>query len=226
MFIGHFALGYAAKRWVPRLSLAVLFGAAVFADLLWPVLVALGIEQVRIVPGVTAFTPLEFISYPYSHSLLTLLIWGALLGAIAMRAVDDSHAFVVVLALVVSHWALDFITHIPDMPLYPGGPKFGLGLWNSVAGTMAVEAAMFAAGVWIYTRVTHPRDRIGRWAFVSITAFLAIGFLANADAPPPPSVTALWVMALALSAVTLGVAWWADKHRVAERAEGRRNRAE
>ena len=83
-----------------------------------------------------------------------------------MRAVDDSHAFVVVLALVVSHWVLDFITHTPDMPLYPGGPKFGLGLWNSIAGTMAIEAAMFAAGVWIYTQVTRPRDRIGRWAFV------------------------------------------------------------
>jgi len=216
MFIGHFALGYAAKRWAPRLSLAVLFGAAVFADVLWPLLVAAGIEQVRIVPGITALTPLEFISYPYSHSLLTLLLWGALLGWIAMRAVDESRAFVVVLALVVSHWVLDFITHIPDMPLYPGGPKFGLGLWNSIPATMAVEAAMFAAGVWIYTRVTRPRDAIGRWTFVGITAFLAIGFLANVTAPPPPSITALWLMALVLSALTLWLAWWADKHRTSQ----------
>jgi LexA-binding, inner membrane-associated putative hydrolase len=211
VFIGHFALGYAAKRWAPRLSLAVLFAAAVFADVLWPVLVALGIEQVRIVPGFTAFTPLEFISYPYSHSLLTLLLWGAVFGLACAR--DNARAFLVVLGLVVSHWVLDFITHVPDMPLYPGGPKFGLGLWNSISATLAVEALMFAAGVWIYTRVTRSRDAIGRWAFVGITAFLAIGFVANVNAPPPPSITALWVVALALSALTLSLAWWADKHR-------------
>src|SRR5688572_26032769 len=158
MFIGHFALGYAAKRSVPRLSLAVLFAAALFADLLWPVLVALGIEHVRIVPGITASTPLEFISYPYSHSLLTLALLGALFGWIATRvaapaasqAPDTSRIFVIVTGLVISHWALDVVTHIPDLPLYPGGPKFGLGLWNSVPGTIAVETLLFALGVWIY----------------------------------------------------------------------------
>src|SRR5688572_772789 len=125
MFIGHFALGYAAKRSVPQLSLAVLFAAALFADLVWPVLVALGIEHVRIVPGITAATPLEFISYPYSHSLVALVLWGGLLGwlcryAFAEASADGSRVFLVVLALVVSHWLLDFVTHIPDLPLYPG----------------------------------------------------------------------------------------------------------
>jgi LexA-binding, inner membrane-associated putative hydrolase len=211
MFIGHFALGYAAKRWAPRLSLAVLFAAAVFADLVWPVLVAVGIEHVRIVPGFTAFTPLEFISYPYSHSLVALALWGVVFGLACAR--NDARCLVVLLALVVSHWVLDAITHVPDLPLYPGGPKFGLGLWNSIPATVAVEATMFAAGVWIYTRVTRPRDRIGRWALVGITAFLAIGFVANVNAPPPPSITALWMMALALSALTFLLAWWADRHR-------------
>ncbi len=211
MFIGHFALGYAAKRWAPRLSLAVLFAAAVFADLVWPVLVAVGIEHVRIVPGFTAFTPLEFISYPYSHSLVALALWGVVFGLACAR--NDARGVLVLLALVVSHWVLDAITHAPDMPLYPGGPKFGLGLWNSIPATVAVEAVMFAAGVWIYTRVTRPRDRIGRWALAGITAFLAIGFVANVNAPPPPSITALWVTALALSALTFSLAWWADKHR-------------
>ena len=93
MFIGHFALGYAAKRWAPSLSLAALFAAALFADLLWPVLVALGIEQVRIAPGITASTPLEFISYPYSHSLLTLTLFGAAFGwAVRLRAPRDAAA--------------------------------------------------------------------------------------------------------------------------------------
>jgi hypothetical protein len=212
MFIGHFAVGYAAKRWAPSLSLAVLFAAAIFADLLWPVLVALGIEHVRIAPGITASTPLEFISYPYSHSLLTLALFGALLGWI-VAALARRPLVVIVLALVVSHWVLDAVTHIPDMPLYPGGPKFGLGLWNSVPGTLVVETVMFGLGVWIYAVATSPRDAIGTWAFAGLTAFLFIGFIVNANGTPPPSVTALWIMALALGALTIWLAWWADHHR-------------
>ncbi len=217
MFIGHFALGYAAKRWAPHLSLAVLFAAAQLADFLWPLFVATRLEQVRIVPGITAFTPLDFVSYPYSHSLVMLLLCGALFAWICTRrAVDKRRAFIVVLALVVSHWVLDVVTHIPDMPLYPGGPKVGLGLWNSVVGTLAVEAVMFAAGVWIYTRATRPRDRVGRWALFGITAFLLAGFVANAVSPPPPSVTMLWISVLALGALTLAIAHWADSHRAIE----------
>src|SRR5262245_54709012 len=117
MFIGHFALGFAAKRAAPGVPLPVLFIAAQFADILWPILVAVGVEVVRIDPGNTAMSPLEFVSYPYSHSLLLLLVWGALLGFTHRKA------FWVLMGLVVSHWLLDFATHRPDMPLYPGGVK-------------------------------------------------------------------------------------------------------
>jgi len=213
MFIGHFALGYAAKRWVPQLSLATLFAAALFADLLWPVLVATGIEHVRIVPGATASTPLEFISYPYSHALTSLILWGVVSGWLVARPYHRARIFIVILALVVSHWLLDFITHIPDMPLYPGGPRYGLGLWNSVIGTALVESVMFAAGVAIYARATRPRDGVGRWAFAGLTTFLLVGFIVNASASPPPSVRALWMMAIVLGALTLALAWWADSHR-------------
>jgi hypothetical protein len=216
MFIGHFAVGYAAKRWAPQLSLATLFAAALFADLLWPVLVAAGIERVRIAPGTTASTPLEFISYPYSHALTSLLLWGTAFGWLCARRYRHTRLFVIVLALVVSHWGLDVVTHIPDVPLYPGGPRYGLGLWNSVAGTFLVEIVMFAIGVAIYTRATNARDGIGKWAFIGLTAFLLVGFIVNAGASdsPPPSVTALWMMAIALGAVTLVLAWWSDAHRV------------
>ena len=228
MFIGHFALGYAAKRWVPHVSLGVLFGAAQFADLVWPVLVALGVERVRIVPGITASTPLEFISYPYSHSLVALMLWGALLGwlcrstfaptspiaLVDKRSAPHAPIALIIAGLVVSHWVLDFVTHIPDLPLYPGGAKYGLGLWNSVAGTFVVESVMFAIGVTMYARATRATDAIGKWAFFGVTAFLFVGFLANAGGTPPPSVTALWVVALALGALTLALAWWADKHRI------------
>src|SRR5881392_3878826 len=132
MFVGHFALGFAAKRVTPGVSLAMLFGAAQLADLMWPAFLLAGVEQVRIDPGNTAMTPLDFVSYPYSHSLAALLVWGIAIGAV-YRAVAGGRRTVWVLGtLVVSHWLLDYVTHRPDMPLYPGSAKYGLELWRSI----------------------------------------------------------------------------------------------
>jgi hypothetical protein len=213
MFIGHFALGYAAKRATPRVSLAMLFAAAQFADILWPVLVAVGIEQVRIDPGNTAVTPLDFVSYPYSHSLLMLVIWGVVIGVLYRAIAGGRRTFVTICLLVISHWVLDFVTHRPDVPLYPGGPKVGLGLWNSVAATVAVEVAMFAVGVWLYFSGTRARDRIGRWAAISLAALLLILYAANLAGPPPPSVRAIYLSAMAGFVLLLAWSWWSDRHR-------------
>ena len=147
MFVGHFALGFAAKRATPKLSLALLFLACQLADILWPVFVAAGIETVRIVPGTTAFTPLDFVSYPYSHSLVALLLWGAVLGSACWLTGTKGRASVLVAGLVISHWVLDFVSHRPDMPIYPGSALWGLGLWNSVPATLIVELLLFGAGV-------------------------------------------------------------------------------
>jgi len=216
MFIGHFALGFAAKPAVPRVSLAVLILAALFADVLWPILVLAGVEQVRIDPGNTAFTPLEFVSYPWSHSLLLLAVWGVCLGA-AYRIIFGGRRTVVVLALlVISHWVLDWITHAPDMPLYPGGPKEGLSLWNSIPLTMVVETLMFAAGLYVYTRTTRAKDAIGRWGFVSLGVTLAaIYFVDGLFGAPPPTILALCVVGVAASVVFTAWAWWTDRHREA-----------
>jgi hypothetical protein len=211
MFIGHFALGLAAKRAAPGVSLGLLFLAAQFADTLWPLLVAAGLEHVRIDPGNTAFTPLDFVSYPYSHSLVMLVVWGALLGWISRHT--DRRAFGVIAALVVSHWFLDFVTHRPDMPLYPGGAKFGLGLWNSIPLTMLVEVPMFAAGVWIYLGATRARDAIGRWGLAALAVLLLLIYLANPASPPPPSVSAVSILAIAGTVLFTAWAWWADRHR-------------
>jgi len=215
MFIGHFALGFAAKRAAPRLSLAALFAAAQLADVIWPFLLAAGVEQVRIQPGITAFTPLDFISYPYSHSLLALVLWGLLFGGACAVVVRDRRVMLVVAALVVSHWVLDWITHRPDMPLYPGGPNAGLGLWNSIPGTIAVEVAMFAVGVWMYAQATRPRDAIGRRAFAAFVGFLLAAYFGSMG-PPPPGIAAIVVAAIAGAAVILVWAWWFDRHRVPE----------
>ena len=212
MFVGHFAVAFAAKRITPRASLALLVVATQLADMIWPVLLALGVEQVRIDPGNTAFTALDFVSYPYSHSLVLLALWGVILGLASRRAVHHRSAVVIVTALVVSHWVLDWVTHRPDMPLYPGGPRFGLGLWNSIPATLIIELAMFAGGIWVYTRETRARDAVGRWGFAALVAVLLVIYLSGL-AVPPPSIPAIYTATLG-GAMLVGVwTWWIDRHR-------------
>lgn len=221
MFIGHFALAFAAKQTTPRVSLAMLFLAAQWADVLWPALVAAGVEQVRIEPGNTAFTPLNFVSYPYSHSLIALIGWGVVVGGAYRGIAGGRRSFVVLSALVVSHWLLDVLTHRPDMPLVPGGIRVGLGLWNSVPGTLALELPLYALGIWIYLRATRPRDAIGRWGFYSLAAVLVIIYAGNVLAGPPPSVTAIWTAGLLGALVLMLWADWVDRHRDAVVQGGR-----
>jgi hypothetical protein len=213
MFLGHIALALAAKRATPRVSLATLFLAAQWADVLWPIFLALGIEQVRIQPGNTPFTPLDFVSYPYSHSLFALVVWGMLFGVVYRAVAGGRNTLWVLAALVISHWVLDWLTHRPDMPLYPGSAKYGLGLWNSVPATLVIEGLMYVAGLTIYLRATRARDRIGRWGFFSLAATLVVIYLASAFGPPPPTVQALWMTALAGAVLLTLWAWWADRHR-------------
>ncbi len=215
MFIGHFALGFAAKRVVPRVSLAMLFLAAQFADILWPVFLFTGFEQVAIEPGNTAVTPLNFISYPYSHSLLTMIAWGLILAFAYEKVTHTRGAFLVLAALVVSHWLLDFVTHRADMPLYPGSARVGLGMWKSVPLTAAVESVLYAAGVWIYARTTRPKDAIGQWGFWALVLFLALVYVGNLMGPPPPSVAAIYILGVIGSLILLAWSWWVDNHRIA-----------
>jgi len=214
MFIGHYALGFGAKRLAPEVSLGALFLACQWADLLWPILVMAGIESFTIRPGITAVTPLDFQHYPYSHSLLALLLWGVVL-AVIYRAVSGSslRAAIVLGALVVSHWVLDVIVHRPDLPLVPGsGLRLGLGLWNSIPATLALEFGLYVAGVWLYWQATVARDRIGSLGFWALVTFLAVVEIANVFGPLPPSVAAVTASALAM---WLLVAWayWVDQHR-------------
>jgi len=215
MFIGHFAVALAAKRATPRTSLGWLFAACQVPDLIWPVLLLVGVERAHIQPGVTAATPLVFDHYPWSHSLLMTVVWGAVLGGIYLGIRGDRRAALMLAALVVSHWVLDWISHVPDMPLVPwGGAKVGLGLWNSVTATMVVESVMFVVGAWLYSHITRPRDRTGRIAWVSLLVFLVAIYVVNEFGPPPTSVTAVAVSALAM---WLLVWWgsWVDEHRTA-----------
>jgi hypothetical protein len=220
MFIGHFGVAFAAKRLAPRVSLGTAFLAAQFVDLLWPTFLLLGVESVRIAPGATAVTPLIFDHYPVSHSLVAVIGWGLALGAIHALTRRNLRGALIVGALVVSHWALDAVVHVPDLPLAPGlDTLVGLGLWQSKAATLAVEIPIFAAGLWLYARSTRAKDKTGNYGLIGLAAFLVLVHLGNLAGPPPPDVTAIaWIG----QAQWLLVAWayWVDAHRDARTTPG------
>lgn len=213
MFIGHYAVSFAAKRIAPHTSLGTLMAAALLLDLLWPILVLVGWEEVRIEPGNTRFTPLNFISYPISHGLVAAIGWATLFAALYYLFARYWRGTLVVWLLVLSHWVLDFVTHRADMPLYANGPKVGLGLWNSVVGTVAVEGLLYAAGVFVYFRVTRAKDSTGKWACVAFVIAMAALYVANIFSPPPPGVKPLLIGAIPFGLVPIAWGWWVDHHR-------------
>jgi membrane-bound metal-dependent hydrolase YbcI (DUF457 family) len=191
MFVGHLSLAFAAKPRARGLNLGWLMAGVCALDLVWPPLVLAGIEHVSIVPGATAFTPLVFDSYPWSHSLVMACLWGLVLAAIARWRTPTAVAGLLFL-LVVSHWVLDVATHAPDMPLWPGpSPKFGLGLWYSIPATLIVEGAMWLAGIWIFLRTAPPRTTGARIAFWSFVIICTVMWATGPWGPVPPSERAL-----------------------------------
>jgi hypothetical protein len=213
MFLGHYALAFAAKRAAPAVSLGTLFLAAQFVDGLWPLFLIVGVEHVEIAPGDTAFTPLAFVDYPASHSLAMGAVWAILLGGTYYLARRSGRGAVVVGVLVLSHWVLDWLSHRPDLPLYPGGAaRFGLGLWNSVPGTLAVELALFVACLWLYLGATRARDRTGVVALWALVAVLFAAYFGVAFGPPPPSVEVIAYSGF-LGWLTVAWGYWIDRHR-------------
>src|SRR5579871_349236 len=218
MFIGHFAVGLAAKRLAPRTSLGLLIAAPNWLDLIWPVFLALGVEHARITPGITAFGPLDLYDYPWSHSLVMSLAWSAAAGAAYFAARRDLRAAGVIASLVFSHWVLDFVTHRPDMPLYPGSDtRIGLGLWNSIPGTLIVEGLIFVAGVAIYARSTAALDRRGRYGFWAYVVLLVLLYVGSIVGPPPADIRPL-IFGAPLSWLLILIPWWFDRHRRAPEA--------
>ena len=213
MFIGHFAVAFAAKRAAPRTSIGTMFVAAQLADLFWPIFLLLGWEQVRITRNANPFLTLDFTSYPWSHSLAMGVAWGVAFGALYFAVTRYSRGAIVVALLVPSHWMLDLIVHRPDLPLYPGGAaRVGFGLWNNPLATVVVEGIIFVIGVAIYVRSTQPRDRAGRYGLWALAAFLVVLYVVSLTSPPPPNVTALAWAALIGWPLTLWP-WWVNRHR-------------
>lgn len=167
MFIGHFATGLATKKVNPGLSLALMFMAVQFLDLLWPILVLLGIETVAIEEGITKLTPLNFTYYPYSHSLLMAIVWGIVFGLVYYLFTKNKRNAYFLGALVLSHWFLDLLVHRPDLPLSPFSDfKIGFGLWNYPIVEIVLEFGLFFAGVYYYFTSFKPKRKIAFWSLI------------------------------------------------------------
>lgn len=211
MFVGHLAVALGAKAAAPRIPLATLVAAAFALDLLWPIFALAGVEHFHIDPGNTAFTPIAFDSYPWSHSLVMSIVWGVVLAIVtSSRASMATQA--IVAGTVVSHWILDFVSHRPDMPLWPGSGTFGLGLWNNVGLTFLVEGLFSTLAILAYRAACPERDAVGRWSFAGLVVFTGAIWISGPFSPPPPSVTAVAIVGLALWILPVWAAW-IDRHR-------------
>ena len=192
MFVGHYGISFAAKRLDKTIPLWVLFLAVQLLDLGWGVLVPLGVEKVRIVPGITASNPLDLYYMPYTHSLVAALLW-SLAGYVVYRSGRgfgaSRRAALLVAAAVFSHWVLDLIVHRPDLPLYDDTLKMGLGLWNYPLAAFLVEGSLLVAGLLLYLRSSVALSPAGRYSAPLFGLVLLITQAFVVTVQPLPSIT-------------------------------------
>lgn len=213
MFVGHFAVAFAARRVEPRLSLPVLLAGVAFLDILFPLFIVLGIEHARIVPGITAASPLDLYDIPISHSLLTSLGWSALFAA-PWLARRQWRPALFAGACVFSHFVLDFVTHRPDLPLVPGGAtRVGLGLWNALWPAVIVEGLLFAGALAYYVRGSRATGRMGTIGLALFVVVNIAAWLGGVFGPPPPSIMVVGVSALVFIPILLGWSYAIDRGR-------------
>lgn len=193
MFVGHYGVSFAARAADRSIPLWVLFLAVQLLDVGWSILVMLGIERVRIVPGITATNPLDLYYMPYTHGLIAAIAWSVVAGtaySLGRRASARSGALVGV--AVFSHWPLDFLVHRPDLPLWDDGWKVGLGLWNAPVVAMSLEVVFLFGGMWLFFRSQPTRRTSFVVMALAMLAFQGLAFFG----PPPTSPRAAAAMAL------------------------------
>jgi hypothetical protein len=206
MFVGHYGVSFAAKKVEPSIPLWVLFLAVQFLDVLWAPFVLLGIEKVRIVPGITATNPLDLYYMPYTHSLVAALFWSCAVGLVYQLVARPPRrqASVIIGLAVFSHWVLDLIVHRPDLPLYDNAAKMGLGLWNVPALAFGLEAALLFGGIWLCLR-----GRLARSYGTLVFGVLMLGIQAYVFFGPPPisdrAIASTAIVAYAVFAIAI---WW------------------
>lgn len=216
MFVGHFAVGFVAKRVEPKLSLGTSVLASLLVDVLWCVLMLAGVEHVQFKPGLGAANYIAASDFAWSHSLLTGAVWAVLFAAAYFMRRRYSRGAWVIFVAVLSHWLLDFVAHRPDMPLAPGGREvFGLGLWTSIPATVIVEGGFWLLAVVMYARSTRPRKRAGVYAFWGVVVLLTLAWYNNITGPPPPGQIAAGISSLIFFLLAVAWAYWMNRLRPA-----------
>jgi hypothetical protein len=215
MFIGHYGPAYAIKALRPATPIWLLFLAVQIVDVAWGILVLLGVEKLRIVPGITASNPLDLYYMPYTHSLAAAVIW-AVVATILSKPLTGVRTWLAAAWIglaVFSHWILDLLVHKHDLPLYDDTWKIGLGLWNFPAIALFLEAFLLFGGMTMYLRRTTAINAVGRFGpltfgvlMLAIQCYVFFG-------PPPTSPDAAAITALVSYVVFAVVAQWLDRQR-------------
>ncbi len=218
LFVGHYGVSFACKAAEPRLPLWLLFLAVQFVDILWSILILLGIEKVRIVPGITATNPFDLYYMPYTHSLAAAVVWSALvfLGyrlSISQPSASRNRPALFLALAVFSHWILDLPVHRPDLPLYDNTHKVGLGLWNYPMPTFALEGAILFGGMWIYMRSTKTGSLFGKYGMPIFGAVLLVMHWTFFFGAPPGSTSAAAVLLPVLYLGFAAAAAWLERKR-------------
>ncbi|HUB79625.1 MAG TPA: hypothetical protein VMB03_12550 [Bryobacteraceae bacterium] len=216
MFVGHFAVGLAGKRFAPSVSLGTLVLAAMLADLLWCVFWIAGIEPMEFRQGMGAANYFHASNIALSHSLLLDCVWGGLFAAVYFLRRRSPRGAWILFAAVVSHWVLDWIAHPPDLQLAPGAHAFfGLGLWTSIPATIMVEGGFWLAAVILYARAFRPNGRTGIVAFWTVVVLLTIAWYGNISGPPPRDPHSAPYASLILFSLAVAWAYWMNRLRAA-----------
>jgi hypothetical protein len=213
MFVGHFGLGFAAKKAAPKVSLGTLFIAFQFLDLIWPTLLLLDVEHVVIHPELGGTRTLEFSDYPYTHSLLCVIILSLIFGGLYWLIKRDSRSALILGIGVLSHWILDLIVHFHDLPLFPGNsPYVGFGLWGSMAATVFIESVILISGFIIYLNTTTAKNKTGiivPWAIIILLVLIQ----ASSFMGPPPENVKMLAWSAQFQWLFVLLAYWADANR-------------
>jgi hypothetical protein len=210
MFIGHYGVSFAAKRFSPRTSLGTLFFAVQLLDVLFAIFVLAGVEKLRIVPGFTAYNPYDLYYMPYSHGLAGSLAWSAAAGLLVL-AVGGRRAALWIALAVFSHFLLDVPMHTRDLPIVGNGSmKIGLGLWRHRDAALAAELVTLGIGLWVWRHATtfKPWGRTRTFAFAGLLFAVAV---ATPFLPAPRDGTAFAWQALAGYVVLAALAGWLDR---------------
>ncbi|MBL0924155.1 MAG: hypothetical protein IBJ12_06770 [Sphingomonadaceae bacterium] len=205
MFIGHWAPSLIAATRKDSPSLPTLFIAAQLVDWAFFLFLMLGVESMRVTPGISVMNPMDLYHMPYTHSLLGSAAWAAGFGALVFVASRNRTAALIGALVVLSHWFLDLLVHVPDLTIAGSEPKLGLGLWNHPAIEMPLELLLTFGALWLYARKAKPRP----FALLAVAAVMLALQAVNWFGPVEPDVT-LGTSLLAFFAfgiVTLA-SWW------------------